>query len=58
MVNKHCLGTWAFYRNNFIDIADNYGMDHSEIIIGKTVKHICDKVIIHSKFGNWQDDKK
>ncbi len=42
---------------NLIDTADNYGMGHSEEIVGKTVKGYRDKVYIVSKGGNCEDEK-
>lgn len=36
----------------FFDTADAYGAGHSEVLLGKALKGIRDKVVIASKFGN------
>jgi len=41
---------------NLVDTADNYGMGHSEEIVGKTIKGYRDKVILVSKGGNCEDE--
>jgi aryl-alcohol dehydrogenase-like predicted oxidoreductase len=37
---------------NFFDTADVYGPFTNEILVGRTLKHVRDRVIIATKFGN------
>jgi aryl-alcohol dehydrogenase-like predicted oxidoreductase len=37
---------------NFFDTADMYGVGHNEVLVGRALKKIRDKVIIATKFGN------
>ncbi|MCE1165948.1 MAG: aldo/keto reductase [Bacteroidetes bacterium] len=37
---------------NFLDTADMYGVGKNEILIGKAIKDIRDKVVVATKFGN------
>ncbi len=42
---------------NFFDTADVYGTGHSEVVLGKAVKHFRDDVMIATKFGYQYDEK-
>ena len=37
---------------NFFDTADMYGVGHNEVLVGRALKKVRDKVIIATKFGN------
>lgn len=41
----------------FYDTADAYGAGHSEVLLGKALKGIRDKVVIASKFGNLYNEE-
>ncbi|MTI58556.1 MAG: aldo/keto reductase [Firmicutes bacterium] len=41
----------------FFDTADAYGAGHSEVLLGKALKGIRDKVVIASKFGNLYNEE-
>jgi len=56
-ISSRTLQTCIDKGVNLIDTADNYGMGHSEEIVGETVKGYRDKVYIVSKGGNCEDNK-
>jgi len=43
---------------NFFDTAANYGVGHSEVIVGRALKGKRDKVIIATKFGHIVNEEK
>lgn len=40
---------------NFLDTSTSYGSGHNQELIGKALKGLRDKVIVHSKFGTRRD---
>jgi aryl-alcohol dehydrogenase-like predicted oxidoreductase len=40
---------------NFLDTADIYGMGTNEMLVGKAIKGMGDKIIVATKFGNVRD---
>ena len=42
---------------NWIDTAPVYGLGHSEEVVGRTIKGLCDKVIIATKCGLVWDER-
>ncbi len=49
---------YAFEQGvNWIDTAPVYGLGHSEEVVGRTIKGLCDKVIIATKCGLVWDER-